>query len=147
MTDRYAEAIEAAVESDGHQTTSAIKKALGIGYNAAARFTERMVADGILSEPNNTGCRTFLRNFMGCCEPCGAPLFEDDQFATDDNGCTACVPAFYDDAAQPGNYPCYAERVGGLSAASAMSTGTAKTPKAVEGRSPASATRQGDAQP
>jgi hypothetical protein len=118
VTDRYGEAIWAAVESDGMATTRAIKTELGIGYNEAAKFTERMVADGIISEANSVGRRTILKNFCGLCEPCGAPLFEDDEYATDDNGCTACLPAFHDDL--PDGRPCYAHRVGGLSAACAV---------------------------
>lgn len=44
-------------------------------------------------------------------------------------------------------YEAVVDRWNRLVNASAMSTGTAKTPKAVEGRSPASATREaGDAQ-
>jgi hypothetical protein len=116
MMDRYGEAVWAAVGSNGRMTTQAIKNELGIGYNEAARFTERMIADGIISECDNLGCRKILKEFCGCCEPCGAPLFGDDEFATDDNGCTACLPAFSDTL--PDSRPCYAYRVGGLSAAS-----------------------------
>jgi hypothetical protein len=121
MTEKYGEAVWAAVESNGRDTTMAVSKELGIGYNEAAKLTERMVSDGIISQPDNTGQRKILKEFFGCCEPCGAPLFADDEFATDDNGCTACLPAFSDDL--PDGRPCYAHRVGGLSAASQGPTG------------------------
>jgi hypothetical protein len=71
-----------------------------------------MVADGIISEPDKIGIRTILKNFVGCCEPCGAPLFEDDEWAIDDNGCQACLPAFYDDLSD--GKPCYSSRGGGF---------------------------------
>lgn len=111
MTDRYGEAVWAAIESAGQLTTRAIKDGLSIGYNEAARLTERMVADGIISECDSVGGRRILKEFAGCCEPCGAPLFADDEYAVDDNGCTACLPAFHDDL--PDGRPCYAHRVGG----------------------------------
>ena len=107
---RYGDAVWAAVESDGKQTTSAVKAALGISYNEAARFTERMVADGILSEPDKVGRRTLLKNFCGCCEACAAPLFEDDDYVVDEGGSAICKPAVEIVG------PCYAARVGGLDA-------------------------------
>ena len=110
MTDRYGEAVWAAVESNGRDTTMRVKNELGIGYNEAARFTERMVADGILSEPDRTGQRTFLKNFCGCCEACSAPLFEDDDYIVDEGGSPICKPAVEFVG------PCYADRVGGLDA-------------------------------
>jgi DNA segregation ATPase FtsK/SpoIIIE, S-DNA-T family len=44
----------------GIGSTSLIQRNLRIGYNAAARLTERMEKDGILSKPNYVGKREVL---------------------------------------------------------------------------------------
>jgi hypothetical protein len=79
----------------------------------------------------------FDPSHVGNCEGCGAPLFSGDDFATDENGVYGCWPVVTDDPFSADS-PCYAHRVGKASA-SAMSAGTAETPQAAQGRSPASA--------
>lgn len=51
------------------------------------------------------------------CEQCGAPLFQDDDYATDENGVSGCWHAMTDDECATDGRPCYAHRVGKPSAA------------------------------
>lgn len=44
----------------GRTATSLVQRALGIGYNAAARIVERIEADGIISRPNSAGKRELI---------------------------------------------------------------------------------------
>ena len=44
----------------GRGSTAFIQRALGIGYNEAARLVERMEVDGVLAKPNHVGKREVL---------------------------------------------------------------------------------------
>lgn len=57
--DMYARAV-ALVKSDGKCSTSYIQRKLAIGYNKAAKFIERMEAEGIVSAANDVGKREII---------------------------------------------------------------------------------------
>ena len=56
VADRYEDAL-AAVAASGSASTSRLQRDLGIGYNEAARYIERMEAEGRCSAPNVVGKR------------------------------------------------------------------------------------------
>lgn len=58
--DRYDEAVALVRESGEPFGTSFIQRRLGIGYNAAARLTERMEAEGVASRTDGMGKRSVL---------------------------------------------------------------------------------------
>lgn len=57
--DRYREAL-ALVFGANKVSCSFIQRTLGIGYNEAARFIERMESDGLVGKANNVGRREML---------------------------------------------------------------------------------------
>lgn len=57
----YAEAVAFARETQ-RASPSSIQRKLLIGYNRAARFIERMEAEGIVSKPEHDGCRTVINS-------------------------------------------------------------------------------------
>ena len=63
MDDRYQEAVTAVrskLTSPARMVTSFLHRHMKISYNTAARFTERMVNDGVLSDVDHTGRRFIL---------------------------------------------------------------------------------------
>lgn len=57
----YIDAV-AFVRETQHASASAIQRKLQIGYNRAARFIERMEAEGIISEPKHDGSRKVINS-------------------------------------------------------------------------------------
>jgi hypothetical protein len=79
-----------------------------------------VAADGQLREERSAALKAMERaaDLLGCtrCEGCGAPLYPDDDYVSDEHGVDGCWPMFSDGPEAVGK-PCYAERVGKPSAA------------------------------
>ncbi len=58
MSDRYEEAVARVLSDAGKASTSWLQRVLRVGYNEAARYIERMEADGLISKPDHVGRRT-----------------------------------------------------------------------------------------
>lgn len=52
----------AAVKEHNKASVSWLQRQLGVGYNAASKFIERMEQDGFISAPDHVGRRTVLLN-------------------------------------------------------------------------------------